>query len=254
MIYDDRSLADVDSSPEDRHNSTAIGQLAYSIDFEGNIAAHTYDNTPAGSGQMQTRAYYDADDLVGVTIDASTTAADLRTILSGIDPQRTVAYEYDALGREVKVTIDRNPAGPADLHDTETSYDDLGRVTQITSPEGAINYEYDEATGDQTAVETANTRTEYLYDVLGRLIEVKLIKREATVLPTPEAATYAYDLMGNLDLTQHDVNELATNYSYDKLNRAARVLHFIDANANNLMDLGETLIADFQYEYQADGN
>jgi YD repeat-containing protein len=69
-------------------------------------------------------------------------------------------------------------------------------LTQIASPEGTINYEYDLATGRHTRTFTDNSDTRYMYDELGRLKTVELFKRNGVTLATPEVTTYDYSGAG----------------------------------------------------------
>src|SRR6185437_4268605 len=78
-------------------------------------------------------------------------------------------------------------------------YDFDGRLTQMNSPEGYINYGYDTATGRLLSTCTTNSYIGYTYDSLGRLKTVTASKRNGsttdptTGLPLNEVTTYYYD-------------------------------------------------------------
>jgi RHS repeat-associated protein len=120
---------------------------------------------------------------------------------------------------------------------TNYIYDFDGRVTQVNSPEGVINYSYDLATGRLTSTCTTNSYVAYTYDQLGRLKTVTASKRNgsttdpATLLPLNEVTTYYYDKVGNrseVDLP----NGVVTTYLYDGLNRLTNLTH--QAGGTNL--------------------
>jgi YD repeat-containing protein len=61
---------------------------------------------------------------------------------------------------------------------TTFSYDLDGRLAQVNSPEGCLNYEYSLATGRLTSTCTANSKYTYEYDSLGRPWKVNVLKRD----------------------------------------------------------------------------
>ncbi len=137
-------------------------------------------------------------------------------------------YEYDAMGRNIRVT---QPDGAV----TQTAYDDwtvtftdpngnttirrsdaYGRLTQITEPAtddhpaSITTYAYDTA-GRLTQVTDANGNTNQMtYDSLGR----KLTMTD----PDMGHWSYSYDLAGNL-ITQTDAKGQLLEFTYDDLNR-----------------------------------
>jgi len=52
---------------------------------------------------------------------------------------------------------------------TTYGFDIDGRLTQVASPEGTVNYEYDPITNRKSKTFTANSETQFTYDELGRL-------------------------------------------------------------------------------------
>src|SRR5207248_11798903 len=96
-------------------------------------------------------------------------------------PAQTVSHEYDSFGRPVKETWRDRVGGTLTVtREAIAQYDDVGRVTRISSPEGVINYEYDDLgrhtrtyVGKPTAPTDAIDDTRYEYDALGRLFKVR---------------------------------------------------------------------------------
>ncbi|HWQ90361.1 MAG TPA: hypothetical protein VN673_01725, partial [Clostridia bacterium] len=73
---------------------------------------------------------------------------------------------------------------------TEFAYDFEGRLTQVNSPEGVINYGYEETTGRHIRTCTKNSEVHYGYDELGRLKTVHVTKRNGS--SADETTTYTY--------------------------------------------------------------
>jgi RHS repeat-associated protein len=133
-------------------------------------------------------------------------------------PAETWTYKYDAFGHTAQVS--QQKAGEA-TRTTTTSYDGEGRVTQIASPQGTVNYRYDDLgrhvrTFTGTDPDHPIDETDYGYDALGRLQTVTV--RDGQALTTPETTTYGYDLVGNLAWQRQPSGVLAV-FTYDELNR-----------------------------------
>ncbi len=164
------------------------------------------------------------------------------------------ATEYDALGRTVcqllpvnggqqtfsagLVTGCRTNAYPR----TVTTYDALGRVAEVTQPDGArtlMQYQ-----GRRTAVLDANNHQRIsLADAYGQLIEVREYDAAFTSI-TWNAAVYAttqytYDVLGNLTTVMDDADN-QTTMEYDALGRKI---------AMDDPDMGA-----WTYAYDANGN
>jgi len=175
-----------------------------------------------------------------------------KTYNDGVNPTRTITYTYDLLGRTTQID-DSNFAAP-----TTNVYDTEGRTTQIASPQGTINYEYDDLgrlmrtySSKTIAAIDAVTDTRYTYDELGRLETVAVVERNDTA--TGEGPTsYSYDKNGNLDLTELPSGVLS-DYVYDNLNRLDNLIHFVDNNGDKVFNGTDTLIAEYDYTVRADG-
>jgi len=121
-----------------------------------------------------------------------------------------------------------NLSSPPTIYVTTFTYDVEGNLTQVNSPEGVINYNYDLATGRLIHVCTINSEIEYGYDADGRLQTVHVIKRNGTSVN--ETTTYTYDAVGNrseVDLP----NGVITTYKYDDLNRLTNLTHTAQGGA-----------------------
>jgi RHS repeat-associated protein len=148
-------------------------------------------------------------------------------------------YEYDALDREIKVTLDRT--GTENDIVTITDYNVDGLVASITIKQGSresetIFYEYDKS-GRQTKVTLdSGETTYYTYDRFGRL---------ASVSADNQTTFYEYDVYGNLAKTIHP-NGCVTLYQYDNMNRLIKLTNFQDTNNNRIFDSGEG-VSEFSY-------
>ena len=121
--------------------------------------------------------------------------------------------------------------------ETAYAYNDRGELTQIFTPEGSVNYEYDSKTGAKTRVYTANSDIRYTYDALNRLKTVAVHMRNGVTLATPEVTTYDYTKIGSRASVTLP-NGVTTNYQYDNLNRLTQLTH----------EKAGTLIASYSYE------
>ncbi|MGE5609729.1 MAG: putative Ig domain-containing protein [Bacillota bacterium] len=245
MFYDDSTRASL-TNPQ---ASAGLGQLAYSVDFEGHVTQYLYDNTPEGGGRLAEKRYY-----VSEPAFAAKTVAEC------------VTYTYDAFGRTLQVVQDRNGNinTTDDQNVTTYAYDAEGRQTQVSTSHGGnsytVRYEYNGLgqmvrtyTGNEDPADTsmandgkAVTDTRYTYDPLGRLETVSVRERQDTPLTTPETTTYQYDKVGNLDLVKQS-NGVFSHYDYDDLNRL-ELETIRNAAGNPIFEQDYTLRADGQRE------
>ena len=133
-------------------------------------------------------------------------------------------------------------ASTATTRITEFSYDHDGRLAQVNSPEGVINYGYDLATGRHTSTCTTNSEMAYGYDELGRLKTVSVLKRNGAVVSPPEVTTYTYTAVGSRE-TLTLPNGVVSTYKYDSLNRLTNLTH----------KAGATNLATYTYQLHATG-
>ncbi|HDQ74236.1 MAG TPA: RHS repeat protein, partial [Chloroflexi bacterium] len=135
---------------------------------------------------------------------------------------RVTERDFDGLGRVVREYLPHlaGTAGPAPY--AENRYDKLGRVTQVTYPDGARMRTYYRAR--QTAVVDANDHARIqTQDAYGQLVAVQEFTGVYPGGPAWDAAPYAttryaYDVLGNLT-TVTDTLGHVTRMTYDTLGR-----------------------------------
>jgi RHS repeat-associated protein len=265
-FYDDSEMPGTD-------HSVGLGQLAFSVDFEGRVTRYWYDNTPEGGGRLVEQDIYPASKLGTLTITAATTAADIADKMGGPIPAiQTLNYHYDPMGRQGSVSD--KTAGRT----WHYVYDAEGRQTQVKVTlnqtgdpvESVVNYEYDalgrlartytgdpdpdlaSAAGDGKAV----TDTRYGYDEYGRLEIVAVYERgDQPIAPAArETTSYFYDGVGNLDYTVQ-ADGVTSDYTYDALNRLTELDHFVDGDGDQRYQDGgsDVLVAKYRYDLNPDG-
>jgi YD repeat-containing protein len=168
--------------------------------------------------------------------------------VAGTYAERTV-YHYDALGRRDTVTI-TNASGQT-IREEGSAYDTQNRLTRIATPEGVINYAYDDL-GRKTRMWTQISATDptilsdftYGYDPLGRLQTVAATKLAGGSVNL--TTSYAFDAVGNLD-TVTLPNGVMTDYDYDSLNRLE--LETVTSGTETLRIFDYLLLPDGQRDY-----
>jgi RHS repeat-associated protein len=123
---------------------------------------------------------------------------------------------------------------------TTFTYELEGRLAQVNSPEGYINYEYSLATGRLTKTCTEKSEIGYQYDSLGRLWNVQVLKRNGTNV-TEQPTVYSYTPVGSRE-TVTLPNGIITTYQYDSLNR---LTNLVNSTTNNSLRS--------QFSYGVDG-
>ncbi|MFI6450001.1 LamG-like jellyroll fold domain-containing protein [Streptosporangium amethystogenes] len=131
-----------------------------------------------------------------------------------------VSFDYDAAGRQTKVTDPRN-------YVTSTTYDALGRPVKVTEPGpsgpgGVWVAEYDLLGEQLAAIDPTGARSEATYDDLGRKITSTQIERTPTT--AAHTTTLTYDTAGNLAKSVAPGNK-ATGYT---VNAAGQVTAITD--------------------------
>jgi len=236
-----------------------LGQQVYHVSFEGVVTEFQYDTDSGGTGRLEETRFFQ-------------NLADYRTWVAEPatqNPAEVWVYSYDAFGRQTEVVVSRRDANQMVVHRTEeTDYDAQGRVVAETGPEGVVHYVFDTVTGRHTETWTgsgtdataATTHTMYVYDTLGRLDEVRAVRRNGQVVDAstdagnqPDVTDYFYDLLGNLDQVRQRFTRVIADYDYDQLNRLELLRHFEDADKDRVWDAGEPLLAEFDYDLLADG-
>ena len=181
----------------------SLGQLIESVSFEGVVTAYQYDDSPGADGRLTEKLYYSTD----AAYAAGT-------------PTDTATYSYDVFGHQTKV-VQTSASG---IRETDNTYDALGNLIQVTTPEGTVNYTYDPVTGEHTGTWTGTDpnapedATTYAYNPSGELTSVTVTAQNGQQFATPVVTSYAYDLVGNLS-EESLPNGVVNKYYYDKLNR-----------------------------------
>jgi YD repeat-containing protein len=223
-----------------------FGRQTLHISFEGVVTQSLYDDRTASGGRLVEQRFF-------------ATLADYNNGLG--TPAEMMTFVYDAFGRQVKVTHSRGAAQEV----WTTEYDAEGRVRRIVSPQGAVNYEFDPATGLRTRVFTGATDSyegdqadpvndfRYEYDTLQRLTKVTVFERNQVALPPTgrETTTYYYDLVGNL-ARQTTPDGVIAIYAYDRLDHLTALTQYEpDATPTDLSD--NPKLAEFDYTLRPDG-
>jgi len=208
-----------------------LGRITKSTDYKGQVTGFTYNDR----GFLESEKYYSNESEYPD------------------NPVEVIQYTYDNLGRKTEVIVDSEV-------EQEFYYDAEGIVQVIYSPQGYVRYEYSDITGNKietrsyspsadlqndvlAASDNDNTRVEYTYDILGRLWETIVIKRDGEELTTAEVTTSFYNASGSRDLQilPNDVNSV---YEYDSLNRLTNISH---------LDTSQQVLSSFDYSVKADG-
>jgi len=229
----------------------AVGNLQTYTDFSGEITQYDYD----AQNRLIFKDYEDDADINYIY------AADgpIETIIDG---RGSTTFGYDALGR----LLSRNdPDGDTteNGHTIEYEYDVAGNRTAVITPNGRVNYTFDEQNRLETVTDTNQGVTRYTYDAAGnlirtdfpnntveirryddlnRLIELKTIRQDPVTGEETILSGFEYILNNvgqRLSVTETDGR--VVNYAYDDLYRLT------EENINN----GERIIS---YTYDNVGN
>lgn len=169
------------------------GRLTAATTPEGRATTYTYNSRglPATvvetSGQTTSFTYDDATRLLSTTDPVGTitlTRDAAGRALTVTEGAKTLTRTYDTLGRVASYTDgDGNVIG---YH-----YDDIGRLDQLTYPDGKqVAYAYDTAGRLSTVTDWASRVTTYTYDAVGRVKQI--------VRPNGTKQTSDYDDAGQL--------------------------------------------------------
>jgi RHS repeat-associated protein len=255
---DDPAVGQASSLPFTEHAQyDAKGRKILETSFEGVVTEYLYDDAFHGTGRLYQKKFY-----------ASEAAFNAGTV------KETQTITFDAFGREISTqwTSTGEPGGVSPRSDVWTNqYDVQGRLLSVASPTGTVFYEYD-VFGRQTRVmsrgagfQPANatdyeTDIRYSYDSLGRLKKVETFERNNVALDIdpvtagnqPEAESYAYDLLGNLD---YEINPdgSTTDYTYDELNRLTDLDEYRASTTTPSVFTDNPKLAEYNYTLRADG-
>ncbi|WP_369192645.1 RHS repeat-associated core domain-containing protein [Streptomyces sp. R08] len=194
--------------------------VSYTYDDAGNRASET---TPLGS---KTTYGYDDNGRLTTTVEP-------RGNVSGADPtQYTWSTAYDAAGNVLSQsdpygnkTVTNSYDGDGRLAEradalgnkTAYEYDELGRLSKATGPDGGITSLGYDALGNLTSRKDANGHTtNYAYDGTGRLNKI--------TDPLGRATSYGYDVDGNRTTTTNARSQKATS-TYDARNQLSQTTY-----------------------------
>ncbi len=223
-------------------------QTLYDIDpLTGDVRGMTQVvGAVGGDDDLVTRYTYTAQGLVDIVTDPL---------------GRLTDYDYDAQGRQSKVTVAKgttdeasqqmvydlvgNPIATIDENGNriEYEYDALNRVVKTTVAVGTPvqatqQVEYDAAGNQIATIDENGKRTEYQYDAMGQLVK--------TTTPDPDdggplsasVTTSVYDAAGNQTATVDALGRL-TEYRYDARNRLTETIHPDGSRETLGYDLGD---------------
>ncbi|WP_082697758.1 DUF6531 domain-containing protein [Novosphingobium fuchskuhlense] len=235
-------LVTLASSGNDRQTFAVVnlkGQVAYTIDGEGGVTGFAYDgagNTIRSTRYSKTRPTTALPSAATMDAWIATTPSGATTTIALAPDIRVTRSFYDARGRLV-YAVD----GEGNVR--ETSYDEDGRVTAVTSYDNSVPLTDASQMADVTAAiaidkaSLAYSRTQRSYDQLGRLSNVTdalgvvthydyfatgEIWKQTAAYGTADAVvtSYTYDLAGRVgSKTEAAGTSIAaiTSYTYDGL-------------------------------------
>jgi RHS repeat-associated protein len=198
----------------------------------------TTDSKNFGDNLIKSEAFYDGLARTFETREYEN-ATDYKVILT----------EFDSLGRAYKSSNPYRPYLNEQPNWTTTSYDDLGRVSEVKSPDnGKIRREY---WGTAVRIfDQANRSRAGVSDALGRLTKVVEYDEGADL-----ETLYTYDVSGRLRKTSQGGQN--RYFMYDDLGRLIRARQ-PEQNANPDLDLPDPITGNsvwaVKYEYDDNGN
>ena len=222
-----------------------VGNVIKRLDANGHTLRYTYDKL-----NQLTRVQYPK----GVDDAFIYDALSRRTSVT--DAIGTVTYQYDAVGRIIRVTYPGNKT-------VRYKYDTVGRRVQMTDPDGGVtHYTYDLASQLTSITDPQNLTTRYTYDAAQRLTQMTLgngIKtcytyNDANALIKVEHRKsddtlihrfdYVRDAVGNRTrLTEANGNY--TDYTYDDV---------YQLRSEMKKDTSDTEVSNYAYTYDKLGN
>jgi RHS repeat-associated core domain len=210
-------VQNMDITGYDNTSTALVLTASYTYDLNGNMltetdennitTTHTYNlmNRPlkvSRPGTTETGAT--------ATISVSKTYDWTGNILTSTDELgRVTAYEYSPRGFLTKITDAKGGV-------RYFEYDTAGRKTAEVSPNNYVS----------TAALSAMTRTEFTYDLMGRILrETQVYQDETNTWKTVVTGAYTYDANGNVVLKKDAVGyagNYGTAFAYDDSNRLIR--------------------------------
>jgi RHS repeat-associated protein len=221
-------------------------------------------NNRSAFRKQTTVAYDDANRKVTITVDSQTFGDNLNKTESFYDGLGrttesrqyesgsnyiTTIQEYDALGRAYKSSNLYRPYLNEQPQWTTTSFDALGRVTQVKAPDNSVVTRQYYGTSTRVYDQTNRSRSA-VSDAMGRL--VKVVEHDnGTDLET----LYTYDVLGRLRKTLQGAQ--SRYFMYDDLGRLIRSKQ-TEETANSVFTIGDPVTGNSSwsaaYSYDNNGN
>lgn len=107
-------------------------------------------------------------------------------LIESVGPLGAVRYDYDRLGRVLqRLVVGQQPV--------DYMYDRAGNLIRAATTGAAVDYSYDARNQTTTLGRSNGVTSRFIYDELGRLIELNHSKGTATLI----SQAYSYDAVGN---------------------------------------------------------
>jgi len=127
-------------------------------------------------------------------------------------------YSYNDVGL-LKELVNYRPDGTI-LSKYSYIYDSRGNITDITSPEGSINYQYDDLSRLTKETLPNSISIEYSYDAAGnRLAKTLTEGGTSQIVIADNEQSYAYDAVNRLQEVKNSDGTTQATFTYDALGR-----------------------------------
>ena len=171
--------------------------------------------TQSGSGVAEKR--------VDMSYDAASQMTGLQRYsnLAGVQAVANTTYTHDAAGRLTELSHTKNGGSLADY---QLIYDAADRLTQLVTPDGTSDYNYnqrDELTGSEHSYQEDEG---YSYDDAGNRTNAGYVTGDHNRLLSDGTYSYAYDKEGNRTQRTAIATGEASEYQWDNRNRLTQVL------------------------------
>jgi len=135
-------------------------------------------------------------------------------------------YGYDSASRLINLDHSGAVGGSPDLASLASyswAFDNVGQITQATSPDGTSDYSYDSTGQLIGAVNSFTTDETYSYDANGNRNMSGYVVGPNNQILSGGNYTYDYDAEGNRTKETNIVTGEVTEYDYDHRNRLTRI-------------------------------
>ncbi|AEG61159.1 YD repeat protein [Desulforamulus ruminis DSM 2154] len=201
-------------------NYNPKGQIDYSVLYNEVYEHKTYFSYDKVGNLTGVQDPFSHTTLYGYNKNRLTRVQTNGSASSNTSDEVNAKYEYYPNGMLKSVTYPKLKDGS--YLKTSYEYNDLNRLTKLTSTKGAQTlsqyaYSYDN-NGNITGITDALGTTTYIYDKLDRLIEIQR--------PDGKITQYAYDVRGNRSTVKNDtwsINLENTDYAYNEWDQLTSV-------------------------------